>query len=230
MARAAARASVPRTARASASGTARATAPAKREAIPEGIEIHPVTPERWKDLIALFERPGPRGGRPVSSGCWCMYWRLEGKRFDEFWGRGDERGEGNKREMRTLVRAGQEPGLLAYIDGEPVGWCSVGPREVYPRLDHSRTLKRADEQPVWSVVCFYIHRANARQGIGDALLAAAVAHAARKGARIVEGYPVAPGDGDPFTGFRSMFRRAGFRQVRAGGRRSIVRYEVPARG
>jgi GNAT superfamily N-acetyltransferase len=193
---------------------------------PAAIEVRPVTPERWADLVDLFERPGPRGGRQVSSGCWCMFWRLEGKRFDEFWGRGDERGEGNKRAMRRLVRAGSEPGLMAYIDGRPVGWCSVGPREAYPRLDRSRSIGRVDDQPVWSVACFYIHRSEARQGVGEALLAAAVEHAARHGARIVEGYPVAPGDGDPFTGFRSMFEQAGFHEVRAGGRRSIVRYEI----
>jgi GNAT superfamily N-acetyltransferase len=191
-----------------------------------GIEVLPVTPDRWADLEDLFERPGPRGGQPVSSGCWCMYWRLEGRRFDEFWGRGKERGAGNKAEMRSLVKQGREPGLLAYVDGMPAGWCSVAPREEFRRLERSRTLAPVDDQPVWSIVCFYIHARYKRRGIAQALLRAAVDHAVSRGATIVEGYPVRPGDSDPYTGFESMFRAAGFEPVREGGRRSIFRLSL----
>ncbi len=190
------------------------------------IEIHPVTPDRWADLVELFERPGPRGGQPVSSGCWCMFWRLEGRRFDEFWGRGKDGGSGNKAEMRSLVEQGREPGLLAYVDGVPAGWCSIAPREEFARLERSRTLPRVDEAPVWSIVCFYIHGHYKGRGVAQALLRGAVDHAASKGATIVEGYPVRPGDADPYTGFESMFRAAGFQPVREGGRRSIFRLSV----
>jgi len=193
------------------------------------IDVRPVTPERWGDMVDLFERPGPRGGRQVSSGCWCMYWRLDGKAFDEFWGRGDERGAGNKAEMAAIVGAGRVPGLLAYTDGLPVGWVSVAPREEFPRIERSRALKPVDDQPVWSIVCFYVHRAAHRQGVGRALLEAAVEHARANGARIVEAYAVEAGDGDPYTGFRSMFEAAGFRVVRPGGRRSIMRLELTPR-
>ncbi len=190
------------------------------------IEIHPVTADRWADLVDLFERRGPRGGQPVSSGCWCMFWRLEGRRFDEFWGRGSDRGAGNKAEMRSLVEQDREPGLLAYVDGVPAGWCSVAPREEFARLERSRTLARIDDEPVWSIVCFYIHGHYKGRGIAQALLRAGVDHAASKGATIVEGYPVRPGDADPYTGFESMFRAAGFQPVREGGRRSIFRLSL----
>ena len=209
-----------------AAGERRQRRSPERSAEARVTEVLPVTPDRWNDLVALFERPGPRGGKPVSSGCWCMYWRLDSARFDEFWGRGDERGAGNRREMRKIVAAGREPGLLAYVDGTPVGWVSVAPRPEFPRIEASRTLRPVDDRPAWSIVCFYIHGSFKRRGVAGALLRAAVDHAAERGARIVEGYPVAAGDGDPYTGFRSMFENAGFRVVREGGRRAIMRYHV----
>ncbi len=190
------------------------------------VEIHPVTPDRWADMVDLFERPGPRGGRQVSSGCWCMYWRLDNASFDQFWGRGDERGAGNKAAMGEIVAAGRVPGLLAYTDGQALGWVSVAPREEFPRVEKSRALRPVDDEPVWSIVCFYIHRTAHGRGIGRALLDAAVEHARSAGARIVEGYAVEAGDGDPYTGFRSMFEACGFRVVRPGGRRSIMRREL----
>lgn len=187
------------------------------------IEIRAVTPDRWQDMVDLFERPGPRGGKQVSSGCWCMYWRLEGSTFDEFWGRGDERGRRNRMAMADIVAAGRVPGLLAYVDGRPVGWVSVAPRSEFPRIEKSRALKPVDDRPVWSIVCFYVHRSAHRQGVGRALLRAAIEHARTAGAETLEAYGVEAGDGDPYTGFRSMYEDAGFEVVRAGGRRSIMR-------
>jgi hypothetical protein len=91
------------------------------------LEIHPVTADRWDDMVELFSRRGPRGGARNSpaSGCWCMYWR--------------QRSNGdvalNKRRMGAIVRAGREPGLLAYDeDGAPIGWVSIAPREEYAVL------------------------------------------------------------------------------------------------
>lgn len=182
------------------------------------IEVHPVTPDRWADLVELFQRPGPRGGRQVSANCWCMYWRRRGNVFDDQWG------DGNKRALGEIVRAGREPGLLAYLDGEAVGWVSVAPRDEFPRIEHSPTIRPIDDKPVWSINCFYIHRSAKRNGVARALLRAAVDHARAHGATLVEGYPVRPGDGDPFTGFEDMFLAEGFREVaRRSPRRSIVR-------
>ena len=36
--------------------------------------------------------------------------------------------------MAKLVRAGHEPGLLAYDDDVPVGWISIAPREEYTAI------------------------------------------------------------------------------------------------
>src|SRR5687767_3439173 len=108
------------------------------------IQFFPVTADRWKDLLALF------GERGACAGCWCMWWRLPRAEWES------GRGNSNKNKLKKLAASGRDPGLLAYVNGHPAGWCSVAPRDQFPRLDSSRTLKRVDDQPVWSIVCFFV--------------------------------------------------------------------------
>jgi GNAT superfamily N-acetyltransferase len=136
--------------------------------------------------------------------------------------------------MKKIIDSGQVPGILVYANGRPVGWCSIGPREVYPRLERSRILKRVDDQPVWSVVCFFVTRSHRRKGLATKLLKAAVEYARKRGAGIVEGYPVEPKkDSMPdvfaYHGLASAFRKAGFREVaRRSQTRPIMRYFLQA--
>lgn len=184
------------------------------------LDFYPLTPERWDDLVALF---GPRG---ACGGCWCMWWRLKHSQFEK------QKGEENKRALKRIVDSGEVPGLLAYADGHPVGWCSVAPREAFPRLGRSRILKRVDDRPVWSVVCFFVDKPFRRRGVAVRLLEAAVEHAMKHGAMIVEGYPVEPRkastpDAFAFTGLASAFRKAGFVEVlRRSDTRPIMRYHM----
>ncbi len=186
---------------------------------PGRIEILPATPERWDDLADLFERKGPHGGTPQTDGCWCQFWHLRGNAY--FDGHGVE----NRKSLEAEVRCGEEPGLLAYVDDVPVGWCRLGARESFERLEHSRKLARVDDQDVWSVVCFYVHPSAKRSGVAAALLAAAVDRATEAGAPILEGYAVRDGhmNIDAYTGYLPMFLEAGFEIVRPAGRRTIVR-------
>jgi len=188
------------------------------------VDVQQLTPERWDDLVRLFERRGPHGGRPVTLGCWCMYWRRPAKEFDASWG------ADNRKALEQIVASGATPGLLAYLDGEPVGWCSVGPREGFVRLERSRTLQRPDDAPVWSIVCFYVQSERRRQGVATALLEAAVAHAAAHGADLVEAYGCKANDSDPFTGHNSMFEAVRFERVEERGRRTILRRAISAAG
>ena len=84
--------------------------------------------------------------------------------------------------LEALVAEGTPTGLLAYADGAPVGWCSVGPRETFGRLVRSRTLPHADERPAWAITCFYVRAGFRRRGVASALVHGAVAHAAESGA------------------------------------------------
>lgn len=155
-----------------------------------------------------------------------MYWRQPGR---EHW---RNAGHGNKRALKAIVDARRVPGLLAYIEGHPVGWCAVAPREEYGRISRSPTLGPIDDKPAWSVVCFYVDRKYRRKGVSQVLLQAAVDHAAKHGARLVEGYPVDPRDGrlpggDAYTGVVRMFLEAGFKEAaRRTRNRPIMRYHV----
>ena len=183
------------------------------------IEVHPLTPARWRDLVALFETSS------TTRHCWCMWFRQSNAEYRAG-------GEQNRRAFQRIVRtAAAPPGVLAYIDDNPVGWCAVAPRDVYTRLARSRTLQPLDDKPVWSVTCFFIDARARRRGVGHALLRAAVALAAEHGARIVEGYPLAPGrklrSDEAYVGVTSLFEKAGFAEVaRPSEHRAIMRYTV----
>ncbi len=181
------------------------------------LECKPVSPDRWADLETLF---GPRG---ACGGCWCMYWRLSRSDFEQM------KGEANRSLLKSIIDAGEEPGILAYDAGKPVGWVCVAPRINFSTLERSRILKPVDDQPVWSVVCFFVARPYRRKGITVELLNAAVAYASHHGAMIVEGYPVEPkADRSPDTfmyhGLASAFLKAGFQEVvRRSETRPIMR-------
>lgn len=186
------------------------------------IEVKPLTAARWDDLVELF---GPDRG--AAGGCWCMFWRQPKAEWRA------RTSESNRRKLRRRVKPrGAPPGLIAYREGKPVGWTSVAPRDEFPRLNSSQYLFPVDAKPVWAIVCFYIRRGHRKSGVASALLSAAVAEAAKRGARIVEGYPVAGSteSGDVWTGVPSMFERAGFREVeRRHPSRPIVRKTIRAK-
>ncbi len=171
--------------------------------------------ERWRDLARLFDAPGgPKY-------CWCMVWREAGPN------RGQLTNDDRKALLAQRVQGNVPIGLLAYLDGEPVGWCSIAPRETL--LEGS--LKGAPAEPgdvVWSIVCFYTPRKRRKAGMGRALLDAAVLEATARGATVIESYPVdADSPSYRFMGFVSMYHAAGFEEVgRAGTRRHVMRLTV----
>lgn len=180
-------------------------------------DVHPVTPERWADMVELFELRGPRGGHrnTPAYGCWCMWWR----------DRTREHGEGKKRAMGALVRSGREPGLLAYEDGAPVGWISVAPIEELAALMHSPQYRPRDgSEGVWAIVCFTVDKEARGRGVNGALLAAAVEHAFAHGAETIEAYPHAS-KRDDYMGNVDLFRAHGFEPVRETSKRVVVRRE-----
>ena len=169
-------------------------------------EFHPVTAERWSDVETLFGKNG------ACAGCWCMWWRIRRSQFEK------QKGEGNRKAFKKLVTTDSVPGILAYVDGKPAGWVCVGPRDDFPVLDNSRIFKRLDEEPVWSIVCFFVARPYRRSGMTRRLIDAAGKYARQKGARILEAYPVEPKkenmpDLFAYTGFSSAFRKAGFQEI-----------------
>src|SRR5512134_1100666 len=141
------------------------------------LSFKPLKRNLWTDFEELF---GPNG---ACAGCWCMFWKLRGKAYEE------AKGYEARQMHKSIVDTGVSTGLLAYLHGEIVGWIAVEPREAYSRLAHSRALKPVDDQPVWSVTCFFVAKRFRRQGITVELLKAAAAFAGKHGAKFLEGYP-----------------------------------------
>ena len=181
------------------------------------LEIHPVTVDRWDDLLTLF---GPNG---AYSNCWCTWWILTGKEY------GEADPADRRSLLETLVLNDEEPGLLAYRDGQPVGWCAVGPRQRYTRLMSARseTYRPVDDAVGnWVINCFYLPRGERRLGIATQLLDAAVDYAFAHGAISIDGYPLVDtsrGANSLYVGTVSMFERAGFAEIRRVRERPLMR-------
>jgi GNAT superfamily N-acetyltransferase len=189
--------------------------------VPERLAIEPLTPGRFDALAALFRE----GGDP--RWCWCQFWRLRSKDFSA------SRVPQLRQRLRDLSDGSPAPGLVAFRGDRAVGWCSLGPRQDFERLEHSRTIPRVDDEPVWSIVCFAVSKTARGDGVAAALLKAASRWAREQGAKTLEAYPVeikpgvAMNANSAFMGTLPMFERAGFRVVAdttstADGRRRVV--------
>jgi GNAT superfamily N-acetyltransferase len=187
------------------------------DASADDLRIVPLSRERLADLDALFDEGGD------AKRCRCAFWRVRGGDWSN-WTRDANRGV-----LEEVADRDPAPGLVAYAGDRVVGWVSVGPREDYARLEHSRVLARVDDLPVWSVVCFVVSRRWRGKGVAKALLDAAVEHAGEHGATLVEAYPVEAGPrrvpaASAYMGPLGMYEQAGFEVVaRQQWQRSSVR-------
>jgi GNAT superfamily N-acetyltransferase len=190
------------------------------QALPDirNITFQPVNKNRGKDFEQLF------GGRGACGGCWCMAWRLIPSIFEK------QKGDKNKRAMKKIISSNEIPGILAYYENEPIGWCAFAPREKYIRLNNSRVLAPIDDEKVWSITCFFINKNFRRMGISTELLKAVIKYCKKKKVKILEAYPQEPYSNNipaafAWTGIPSAFEKAGFKVVeRRSPKRPIMRY------
>ena len=174
-----------------------------------GIRVEPVTSENWKTFSRLFEAKGS------PHYCWCTSYRVRNAP--------QLTGAQKKAIMKSSVESCVPIGVLACKGDEPLGWCSVAPRETYIRLERSRTMPRVTPPATatWTIVCFFVARPFRNQHVAQALLAGAVAYARGQGAEVVEGYPHdTSGVSSTHRGHSSMFRSAGFK---VDGKRMFLR-------
>jgi GNAT superfamily N-acetyltransferase len=176
------------------------------------ITIEPATPGRFDDV----EHALTGGGDGRS--CQCQWWTLTNAQWQA------TSTEEREQLLRDEVTAGPPPGLVAYVDGEAVGWVRVGPRTGQVRLGRTKNFTSSSEEPwdddsVWAVTCFVVRREHRREGLNARLLDAAVEHARKHGARLIEAYPIDPEAGtkkpanELYHGVVSTFENAGFREV-----------------
>lgn len=168
-------------------------------------EVLPVTEQRFEDFAAVVNPTGRE------KHCWCLSHRLGAKDIEKL-GAGDR-----AQTMRALSAEPIAPGVVAYRDGVPVGWCSISPRAQIPLLERSKLIQPVDDVAVWSIICVVVRSGFRRQGVTTRMLQGALDYAKALGAPAVEAYPVDPeGRMDltmAFVGTRKMFQRVGFEVV-----------------
>lgn len=200
--------------------------PTRTRAEPSPAAIRPVTGERLDDLADLFT------SNNTTKGCWCMWFRLPRREVHAGWG-GGNRGEFE----RAATSAELPPGLLAYRDRQPVGWCAVAPRGHYPtalspRSPILRGREPAEDADVWLVTCFFVRVGHRRSGLMRELLAHAVEFARQHGATAIEGFPLGgpgPHSGDRYLGTEPLFASCGFRvTARPTRSRAVMRRDLVA--
>lgn len=189
------------------------------------IRVVPVAEAPWDDVRTVF------GTRGDPSTCWCQWFKLSNAEMNASDAATCESA------LREQSRHGSGPGLVAYLDDEPVGWVAVEPREAYPRLRRARVVTQGSREPkddsnVWSVTCFVVRVGFRRRGVATALLDAAIAHARDSGARVLEAYPIDTAErkassADLYHGALVQFEGAGFEVVsRPQPGRAVVSYSL----
>ncbi len=184
------------------------------------MEFHPLTIELWNDFEKLFGEKGAYGG------CWCMWWRISRAEFER------QKGEGNRKAMKEIVKSGEVPGIIAYRKREPIAWCSVAPREKFHSLNRSPVLKRIDKTRVRSIVCFFVAREHRGKGITIDIIKGAVDYVRREGGKVVEAYPTEPrgrrlAPVSSFMGLPSLYKQAGFEEcARPSAAKVIMRRQI----
>ena len=195
------------------------------------LEFHPVTVDRWPDLERLFDdSAGEELGNPFR--CWCMEWRMTPHR--EWLGAAQAGGEANREGMRRFVASGQVPGIIAYVDSKPAGWCSVSPKP--PLVGLARRSERQDgaygpfdDRDEWAVICFYVPESRRGKGMMRRLVEAATRYAMENGATVVEAYPFEAAYADDGAGGTiEAFATAGFEEVRRLGEHQALMRWPPA--
>lgn len=191
------------------------------ESVKGRLTFEPLTLKNWSRFTELFGEHGASGN------CWCMYYRLDNKSFKE----GQKNG-GNYEKMHELVKHGKQVGLLCFLGEKAVGWCALSPREDFIRLEKSRIHKRLDDEPVWSVPCFYIDKKYRDSGVSGDMLRGAIRFAEENGIKILEGYPAIPvkdriPDAFAWYGIYGTFEKAGFEvEDNKSPNRPLMRYHV----
>jgi GNAT superfamily N-acetyltransferase len=187
--------------------------------IGDQLTFEPLSRNNWDQFVELF------GSRGACGNCWCMTFRLKNADFQK-----GKINDGNKKNMKKLVWNEEPTGLLAFHKGHAIAWCAFAPREVYIKIENSRVHKRIDDQPVWSIPCFFIDKKYRKKGLSVEIVKGVINYAKQKKIKVIEAYPTIPTKGklpDAFvwTGLFKTFERAGFQIAdRKSPNHPMVRY------
>lgn len=191
------------------------------------ITVVPANEATWLDLSAVLAAAKCHGGK-----CYCQRYKLAGGRWRAV-------SDHERADMLAAQTSCDDPGdrqtsgLVAYLDGEPVGWCAVEPRTAYPNLLKGRVpwTGRAEDKAddgVWALTCFVVRVGYRRRGITGILAGAAIEFARARGAHALEAYAMItePGQdiawGELHVGSAATFADAGFVEVSRPSKRRVV--------
>ncbi|GAA2760736.1 GNAT family N-acetyltransferase [Actinopolymorpha rutila] len=184
------------------------------------LTIVPANEAPWQDLEAIFGSSGD------PSRCWCQRFKmLPGETWASM---GPEQLAARLRDQTASGHPDSKAtsGLVAYLEGEPVGWCSVDPRSANPRLLRNvpvpwvgRNEDKYDNS-VWAVTCLVTRAGFRRRGVSRSLARAAVDFARRRGARALEAYPHLTEHSH--LGTAAMFAAAGMVEVSRPTKNRVV--------
>lgn len=189
------------------------------------VSVVPANEASWADLQMILGTRGP------AARCQCQRFKLQPREaFAKF--PVEERSE----RLREQTGCGDPEatttsGLVAYLDGEPVGWCAVEPRPAYIGLVRNNRVpwdgrsEDKDDARVWAVTCVFTRAGFRRRGVSRALVRAAVNFARTRGARALEGYPIVTTNAmleELLVGTIPVFEEAGFTEVSRPTLRRVV--------
>jgi GNAT superfamily N-acetyltransferase len=182
------------------------------------IEVKILNSNLIGDIEELF------GCDKVTEGCWCMWFIIRVKDYH------DNGSEGNHKLFINMVHDTKDPmGLLAYIDGKPVGWCAIGPRKRYIRAINTPTFKGRDpdeDATVWMIPCLYVRPDKRNKGVSRTLIERAIELANENEAKAVESFPISGAKkrsgGDTQVGVESLFASCGFLVIRKPTNNRVV--------
>ena len=177
--------------------------------------FHPLTPDRWDDLVALFETDS------MTRNCWCMFTRLTGAELREF--KAPQRRQMFEQLVKQGKKTGVAPGILAYQDGKPVGWLAVAPRAMTPGWNSGKKSSAVEAEAdaadpaCWGASCFFVRSGHRKQGLTADMLDAGIELAKKGGASRLEACPMNDEDKRSPVGMcvgpKRIFERAGFTKV-----------------
>jgi len=198
------------------------------------ISVVPANEASWEDLQTVF------GARGQAARCQCQRYKLRPREsFAAF--PAEERADRLRRQTDCGHReSDMTSGLVAYLDGEPVGWCAVEPRTAYTGLLRNNRVPwagRAEDKTddsIWAVTCFVTRAGFRKRGVSRALARAAVDFARERGAHAIEGYPMTTKNvilEELHVGTEGVFADAGFTEIgRPSKRRAVMRIDFDDQG
>lgn len=172
------------------------------------LTIRQLSPELREDFLQYFEGAA-FADNPKWRSCYCQFLYVDHTVVD--WKQ--RTAEQNRAAACDRIACSRMQGLLAYREGEVVGWCNAAPRRL---LDSFADEPIPDADQVGQITCFVVAREHRRTGVARALLEAACGMLKDQGLRVAQANPSrdASTDAEQHYGPLSLYLSAGFSIVR----------------